>query len=68
MTMTLQTMTVGKRRFVLVPEREFRRLKKREEEAAVRAEFGQEATRALRAYRKTGKAENWSDLKRKLGL
>jgi len=63
-----QTITIGKRRFVVVPEREFLRLQKRAAELAVRPEFAREAMRELRAYRKTGKATKWADVKRKLGL
>jgi hypothetical protein len=66
--MTTQTLTIGKRRFVVVPEREFRRLQKRAEEGKVRPEFAEEAMRELKAYRKTGKAIEWTDVKRKLGL
>jgi hypothetical protein len=66
--MVTQTLTIGKRRFVLVAERDFRRLTKKAGAASVRPEFADEAMRALRAYRKTGKATNWSDLRRKLGL
>jgi hypothetical protein len=66
--MTTQTLTIGKRRFVLVAERDFRRLTKRAGEGAVRPEFADEAMRALWAYRKTGKAANWTDIKRRLGL
>jgi len=66
--MTAQTLTIGKRRFVLVSERDFRRLQKRAGQCEVRPEFAQEAMRELKAYRKTGKAANWTDVKRKLGL
>ncbi|HEY3244953.1 MAG TPA: hypothetical protein VGM03_16550 [Phycisphaerae bacterium] len=66
--MNTQTLTIGKRRFVIVPEREFLKLQKRAGEAAVRKEFAAEALRELRLYRKTGKAANWLDVKRKLGL
>ena len=66
--MNEQTLTIGKRRFVLVPERDFRRLQKRAAERLVRPEFAVEAMRELRAYRKTGKAASWTDVKRRLGL
>ena len=66
--MAVQTLVIGKRRYVLVPEREFLRLQKRSGEAQVRPEFGEEAMRELRAYRKTRKAASWSDVKRRLGL
>jgi hypothetical protein len=66
--MTTQTLTIGKRRFVVVPERDFRRLQRRASEAAVRPEFAQEAMRALKAYRRTRKAADWIDVKRKVGL
>jgi hypothetical protein len=63
------TLTIGKRRFVLVPEREFLRLQKlAAERQQVRPEFGREAMKELRDYKKTGKAAKWSDVKRKLGL
>jgi hypothetical protein len=45
-----------------------RRRKKRVAKATVRPEFAREAMRELKAYRKTGKAANWADVKRKLGL
>ena len=66
--MTTQTLIIGKRRFVLVPERDFRRLQKRAGKMEVRPEVAEEAMRELRAYRKTHKAADWSDVKRKLGL
>lgn len=62
--MTFQTLTLGKRRFALVPERDFLRLQKRVEGGEVRPEFAAEAIRELREYRKTGKAANWIDVKR----
>ena len=64
--MDTQLITIGKRRYVLVPERDYLRLQKRAGELAVREEFGRDAMRELAAYRKTGKAEEWSNLKRKL--
>lgn len=66
--MTTQTLTIGKRRFVVVPEREFRRLQKRAARLEVRPEFAEEAMRELKAYRKSGKAADWADVKRKMGL
>ena len=66
--MTTQTLTIGKRRFVLIPERDFQRLRKRAGEGTVRPEFAADAMRELKAYRKTGRAANWADVKRKLGL
>ncbi len=66
--MTTQTLTLGKRRFVVIPERDFQRLQKAAGERAVRPEFAEEAMRELKAYRKTGKAAKWTDVKRKLGL
>jgi hypothetical protein len=66
--MNPQTLTIGKRRFVVVPERDFQRLQKQAGANAVRTDFAQEAMRELRAYRKTGKAVKWTDVKRKLGL
>jgi hypothetical protein len=52
----------------VVPERDFQRLQKQAGKIAVRPEIAEEAMRELRAYRKTGKAAKWSDVKRKLGL
>lgn len=66
--MTTQTLTIGKRRFVLVPERDFLRLTKQAAASAVRSEFAEEAMRDLKAYRKTGKASSWSSVKQKMGL
>ena len=39
--MTIQTLTIGKRRFVLVPEGDFRRLQKRAEQSQVRPGFAE---------------------------
>ena len=66
--MLTQTLMLGKRRFVVVPEREFLRLQKKAGEGTVRAEFAEEAMRELRTYQKTGKAADWNDVKHKLGL
>lgn len=66
--MTIQTLTIGKRRFVLVPERDFQRLQKRAGKSMVRPEFAEDAMRELKAYRKTGKAADWSGIKQRLGL
>ncbi len=63
-----QTLTIGKRRFVLVPESEFQRLQKQAARQQVSPAFAREAMTELRNYRKTGKAAKWSDVKRKLGL
>lgn len=66
--MTTQTLTIGKRRFVLVSERDFRRLQKRAGDNSVRPEFAEEAMRDLKVYRKTRKATDWQNVKRRLGL
>ena len=66
--MTIQTLTIGKRRFVVVPERDFQRLQKRAAQTVVRPEFAEEAMRELKAYRKSGEAAEWSGVKRRLGL
>jgi hypothetical protein len=66
--MITQTLTIGKRRFVVVPERDFLRLQKRAGDVAVQLQFAEEAMRELNAYRKSGKAADWNDVKRKLGL
>ena len=66
--MTTQTLTIGKRRFVLLSEHDFRRLQKKAGESAVRGEFAQEAMKELAAYKKTCKAALWTDVKRKLDL
>lgn len=66
--MTIQTLTIGKRRFVLVPERDFQRLQKRAAQNVVRPEFAKEALRELEAYRRTGEAAEWSSVRRRLGL
>ena len=66
--MDVQTLTIGKRRFVVIPERDYERLRKRAGEEEVRPEFAEEAMRELKAYRKTHKAADWTDIKRKLGL
>jgi hypothetical protein len=64
----IQMLTIGKRRFVVIPESDFRRLQKRAGEGEVRPEFAEEAMRELQAYRKTGKAAKWKDIKRMLEL
>jgi len=51
-----------------VPERDFLRLQKQAGKSAVRTEFAEEAMQELKAYRRTGKAADWEDVKRKLGL
>lgn len=66
--MTIQTLTIGKRRFVVVPEKDFQRLQKRAGAHEVRPEFAEEAMRELQAYRKTGKATDWRSVKHRLGL
>jgi hypothetical protein len=66
--MTTQTLTIGKRRYVVVSESDFRRLQKQADAAEIRPEFAKEAMRELKAYRKTGKAVSWAHVKRKLGL
>ena len=66
--MTTQTLTIGRRRFVLLPERDFKKLQKQADRATVRSDFAEEAMRDVKAYRKHGKAANWTDVKRKLGL
>lgn len=66
--MTTQTLTIGKRRYVVVPEREFLRLQARADKREVRLDFARAAMRELKAYRKTGKAAKWSDVERRLGL
>jgi hypothetical protein len=66
--MTMQTLTIGKRKFVLIAERDFRRLQKRAGEPIVREDFGKDAMRQLKSYRKTRKAASWTSVKRKLGL
>ena len=66
--MTHQTLTIGKRRFVLVLERDFQRLQKKAAKNEVKPEFALDAMRELTAYRKTGKAADWNIVKRRLGL
>ncbi len=62
--MTTQTLTIGKRRFVLVPERDFQRLQKQAGQKVVNKDFAKDAMNELRAYKKTGKAANWANVKR----
>ncbi len=66
--MTTQTLTIGKRRFVLLPERDFLRLQARAAKPTVNKEFADEAMSELRAYRRTRKAVSWTTVKGKLGL
>ena len=66
--MASQTPTIGKRRFVLLPESEYRRLQKKAATNTVRGEFANAVMKDLKAYRKTGKAANWKDAKRSLSI
>ena len=66
--MTIQTLTIGKRRFILLPERDFQRLQKQARQNVVRPEFAEDAMRELKAYRKTGNAAKWPSVKMRLGL
>ena len=66
--MTTQILTIGKRRFVVVPEQDFLKLQKRAAKETVRSEFAEDAMKELRKYRKTGVATPWPKVKRKLGL
>ncbi len=69
--MAPQTLTIGKRRFVLITERDYLRLQKQAATAAttqVRPDVTEDAIAQLRAYRKSRKAAPWTDVKRRLGL
>jgi hypothetical protein len=66
--MTIQTLAIGKRQYVVEPEKDFQRLQRRASEQEVRPEFAEEAMRELKAYRKTGKEADWKNVKRRLGL
>jgi len=66
--MTTQTLTIGRRCSVLVSERDFQHLQKQATQNVVRPEFAEDAMRELKAYRKTGKAADWSDVKQRSGL
>lgn len=65
---TIQTLTLGKQRFVAVLEKDFQRLQKRAGARMVRSEFAKEAMRELQTYRKTGKESQWKNVKHRLGL
>ena len=54
--MPAQVLTIGRRRFVLFPEREYQRLQKHAQTQRINDTFAQEAMQELRQYRKTGKA------------
>lgn len=66
--MTTQTLTIGKRRFVVVAERDFARLQKLAGKQQVRALFADDAMKDLRAYRRTRQATDWKRIKRRLGI
>jgi hypothetical protein len=71
--MTTQTLIVGKRRFVLLSERDFLKLQSaahspKRKPAKVHTEFAEDAKRQLDAYRRTGKAADWKDVRAKLGI
>ena len=65
--MATQVLTIGKRRFVLLPEREFLKLKEQADSAQVHPQFAADAMKQLQAYRKTGVATPWPKIKRKSG-
>jgi hypothetical protein len=65
--MTLQTLTIGKQRFVLLRERDFLQLQRRAK-TEVRPEVARKAMKDLRSYRRTGKAKSWRKIKAELGL
>ncbi len=74
--MSEQTLTLAGRRFVVLPERDYLKLRqlaskateKRTPTRQVNSKFAQDAMQALHIYRKTRKAAKWSDVKAKLGL
>ena len=65
--MTVQTIEIGRKKFVLLAEGDFRKLQKRAAAGEVRPDFAEEAMKELRAYRKTGKARRWEQVKADLG-
>ncbi len=71
--MTVANLNIGKRKFVVVPRKEFDRLKRENDEyrALVKedAELGKLAEKELRAFRKSGsRGVPWERVKRELGL
>ncbi len=66
--MTVQTLTIGKHRFVLLRERDFLKLRQRGEGSEIRPAVARDAMKELRHYRRTGKARNWTKVKADLGL
>jgi hypothetical protein len=66
--MTVQTLTIGKQKFVLVAERDFKQLQRRAQCREVRPDIAEDAMKQLARYRKTRKAKAWEQVKRRLGL
>jgi hypothetical protein len=66
--MTVQTLTIGKQRFVLLRERDFLQLQGRARSAQVRPEVVKKAMKDLQSFRRSGKAASWTKIKRELGL
>lgn len=69
-----QKLVVSGRRFVIVPEADYLRLakaagaKKAKQEPEVHPAVIAEAMRELREYKRTGKATEWSEFRKTLGL
>lgn len=63
--MTLQTLTLGRQKFVVVPEKDFRRLQEQAE--AISAQDQGDVAEAKRR-KAQGPARPYSELRKKLGL
>jgi hypothetical protein len=73
--MPAQTLTIGGRRFVVLPERNYLDLQQKARKTALKKsasrevlpEFAADAMRESRTYRKSRKAAKWTDVRAKLG-
>ena len=71
--MVVQTLIIGRQRFVVVPERQFSRIQRENEHYRQMVEedraLGELAEKELRAFRKSGsKGTPWEQVKKELGL
>jgi hypothetical protein len=72
LNMTVTNLKIGNRKFVVVPERDFDRLRKESSQYRQIVEedrvLGELAEKELKAYRKSGGGTPWAQIKRGVGL
>ncbi len=66
--METQTITIGKKRYVLMPEKEYEKLRTRKDRQLVCEDIVSDAMTQVQEYRKTGQARDWAEIKKELGL